>query len=216
MTTATIATTVTTTFEESKKKALFALDIEGSGASFAHNGIVAIGWCVGTMDGAILEKKRISVALKNRSFESRCVTQYWEKPAQAAQLKVFEKEALEPAEAMKQFIASVDRFEDMYDLVILTDNAAYDVAWLNYYLDLYLGRHPLSYKKDQSTYRPIAEPRGFAMARKMKSSNQASWTFDMEKYNAGLTKLKSLTLHDHWPENDAEHIYRKTLLLCDC
>ena len=203
--------------EAKKEKALFALDIEGSGASFAHNGIVAIGWCVGTMDGRILEKKRVSVALQKRGFESRCKTQYWDKPEQAAQLKVFEKEALEPIEAMKQFIASVDRFEDTHDLVILTDNASYDIAWLNYYLDLYLARNPLSYKKDQMTYRSIAEPKGFALSRKLKhNSNGSSWTFDMDKYKMGAAKLKALALHDHWPENDAENIYRRTLLLCEC
>jgi hypothetical protein len=198
------------------EKVLFALDIEGSGASFSQNGIVAIGWCVGKMDGKILEKKRVSVALQKRGFEPRCKTQYWDNPAQAAQLEVFKKEALEPVEAMKQFIASVDRFEDSYDVIILTDNAAYDVAWLNYYLDLYLGRNPLSYKKDQMTYRPIAEPKGFAMSRKMKFNSNENWSFDMEKYKDGLTKLKIMSLHDHWPENDAENIYRKTLLLCEC
>jgi hypothetical protein len=201
---------------EKKDKVLFAVDIEGSGSSFGQNGIVAIGWCVGDLHGRVLEKKRVSLKLHRRTFEPRCLTEYWSKPAQAAQLAVFQSEALEPAAAMKIFIDAVDSFESRYDLVILTDNPSYDIAWLNYYLDHYLGRSPLNYMKDQTTYRGVRDVFQFAFYRKMKQAEaggQGKWFFDMEKYKAGLDKLKEANLHDHWPENDAEYIFRKTILL---
>lgn len=201
---------------EAKEKVLFAVDIEGSGASVSKNGIVAIGWCVGDLKGNVLEKRRVSVKLQNRLFEPRCVNQYWTKPEQAAQLQVFLREAVDPYEAIRLFMSAVDSFEDKYDVTILSDNPAYDIAWLNSYIDTFLGRNPLLYQKDQTTYRGVAEPKAWAMSRKMRAQPSGSWSFNMDKYNAGLEDLKRTAPHDHWPENDAEAILRKTLLLLAC
>jgi len=194
-----------------KQKVLFAVDIECSGGSFSQNGIIAIGYCVGTLDGQVLEKKRISMSLLKRVFEPRCWNEYWVKPKQAEQLKEFQKYEVHPFVAMTQFISAVDRYEDKYDVTILTDNPAYDIAWLNMYLDLYLGRLALAYTKNQ-VYRGVKDPYEWAMKRKIKTG--VPWSFNTYKYNSEIAKLKEL--HDHWPENDAESIFRQALLLDGC
>jgi len=93
----------------------------------------------------------------------------------------------------------------------LTDNPAYDIAWLNMYLDLYLGRLALAYTKNQ-VYRGVKDPYEWAMKRKIKTG--VPWSFNTYKYNSEIAKLKEL--HDHWPENDAESIFRQALLLDGC
>lgn len=202
--------------QQVKEKVLFAVDIEGSGASLSKNGIVAIGWCVGDLKGNVLEKRRVSVKLQNRIFEPRCQEQYWSKPEQAAQLVVFQREGIDPYEAIRLFMAAVDSYEDKYEVVMLSDNPAYDIAWLDSYIDTFLGRNPLLYFRDQVSYRGIKEPKGWAMLRKIKANPNGKWSFDMDKYTAGKEMLKKTTPHDHWPENDAESIYRQTLLLLEC
>ena len=204
-----------------KDKILFTVDIEGSGASISKHGIVSIGWCVGDLKGNVFEKRRVSLKLQNRVFEERCLTEYWSKPEQKHQLEVFQREAVEPYDGIAAFMKAVDSYEDKYDVVILSDNPAYDVAWLDSYIDTYLGRNPLLYKKDQRTYRGIAEPKGWVFSRQLKNASAGAkgskiFVFDAGKYLQGLETLKTTCPHDHWPENDAENIYRRTLLMLQC
>ena len=201
-----------------KEKILFAVDIEGSGALLSQHAIIAIGWCVGNMEGKILEKKRVSLKIPfNKGFEVRCLEQYWKKDkTQMLQLATFTTEAVDPETAMKTFIERVRFYDNDYDVSIVTDNPSYDIMWINYYLDVYLNHMPLNYYSDQASYRGITDPMNFGIRYKIKKDKEeTSFVFNKTKYFEEMDNFKKSGIHDHWPENDAEGIYKKTLMICN-
>ena len=204
-----------------KPLVLVAVDDEGTGSRMSVNGMVAIGWYIGHITGEKIDKGRISLALGPRQFELRCVEQYWAakdkdgKQPQMEQLKVFQKEAVDPKVGMQKFIDMIDKLEDKFELAFISDNPAYDFGFINHYLDVYLNRGPLSVKKDQTSYRPLYDIASFALEYTVKKANGASLVFDTRKYIAHMTRIDAEN-HDHWPENDAEGIYRQTLATCAC
>src|ERR1700744_5540510 len=143
------------------KIGILAVDIETSGSSILKHGIIAIGYCLGDNKGNVIIKKRIHVKLDTgKIFEKRCMETFWNKNLD--KLEILKQNAKEPKNAITEFINDIDSFEDEYDLRIITDNASFDIGFLNYYLELYLDRLPLSYKKDQKTYRPIYDTDSYA------------------------------------------------------
>ena len=118
-----------------------------------------------TMDPAkLITKGRVNLDKEGRQFELRCATEYWAKvdkkdgnTAPTGTVRMFEQTAVHPAEGMKDFMSEVDRLEEEYDIVFISDNPVFDFSWINYYLDVYLHRTPLAYKKDRKSYRSLKD-----------------------------------------------------------
>jgi hypothetical protein len=199
--------------QEEKPRALFAVDIECSGPHLVQHGIVAIGWCVGDASGRVLEKQRVSLSLDGKTFGAETKAEYWDRPEQAAQLAQFMREAIAPKEAMQRFIAAVDKWEETHRVSIVSDNPAYDVKWLDYYLAFFLNRYPLAYTKEKR-YRGITEDRSMVVSKRTRRAGK--WVFDNDKYAFGKELLRTTVPHNHWPENDAEYIYHHALLHDRC
>ena len=178
-----------------KPKMIVAVDIETSGPSVLRNGILAIGFCLGDMKGSVIQKKRIHVALDDHhTFDERCLTDFWDKPANKKVLETIQVNTSPPAKAIREFVQAIDTFDEHYQVSLVSDNPTFDFYFLNYYLDYYLKRKPLNYMFGE-IYRSLIDSKSF-----------------LRRY-LGCNYRKSMQLkfhgvkHDHFPENDAEYIY---------
>lgn len=170
-----------------KPAMVLAVDIETSGPRVLQNGILAIGMCLGTVHGRVLDKHRIDVKLDmNRVFDTQCMEDFWNKTGPKQVLDVIRQHPLSPKAAIEEFVRRVDSYDTMYDLIIISDNPTFDLYFLNYYVEYYLQRKPLNYKFGEH-YRKLVD------AGSMRRKKQL--------------RLPPGVKHDHFPENDAEYIY---------
>src|SRR5689334_2010902 len=135
---------------------IMAVDIETGGQLIGSAPIVAIGWCLGGLDGHVLLKGRVSLRYDDHHrFEKKCLEEYWYATAtQKAQLETFRAEAVTIKEGLALFMNQVRAAEVQFDnLYLVSDNPAFDFGFLNYYLAHYLGVLPLSYRVSDGKYR---------------------------------------------------------------
>lgn len=219
--------------ESQKEKRIVAVDIETSGCMVTKHGIIALGYCVGdipretptkklTFDFAesIIPtvsytsgtstttrqyKKRICMKLTGKTFEQRCKEEYWDKHPEM--LEELTKDALEPEVGIRQFMDDIDKLEEKYELIFISDNSAFDFAFINYYIEYYLDRRPLSYVSGGTTYRPLFDTDAYARGA-LGQDYTDLWTYDEEVMKKFNITLPEGVKHDHYPENDAEYIYR--------
>lgn len=199
-----------------KNKKMFAVDIETGGQLIGSAPIVAIGWCSGPIsgDGKLLLKGRVSLKYdEHHRFEKRCLEEYWyASPTQKAQLETFRAEAVPIKEALGQFLAALKAAEEHFgNLYVVSDNPAFDFAFLNYYLAHYLGALPLSYRVLDGKYRGQLADEWYVV-RKVTRNRFAVVPSTVERIKK---RVSEAVPHDHWPENDAHHIYLTTVMLCD-
>ncbi|AYV79647.1 MAG: hypothetical protein Faunusvirus33_1 [Faunusvirus sp.] len=191
---------------DERKLAYLAVDIETSGSCYAKHMIVSIGVFAGLSDGTKILKQRISLKeVDDKKFwESRCLKQFWSQKCNQENLLVFTAEAIDVKKGMADFMKIVDDLESLYKLRILSDNSSFDIAYLNYYIQHFLGRNPLCYMKDQETYRSIVDTHSFL--RGVTFADHGRNLSDEElivKYGLAITAE-----HDHRPDNDAHHIFQ--------
>lgn len=185
-----------------KITAILSLDIETSGCNLVENGIISIGYCLGDLDGNVLKKGRFGFDLEDKTFEERCYTQFWANNLEI--LKTLKSEAKPIKEQLLNFIKLVDEFDEKYDLRIISDNKDFDLGFINYYLAKYLNRNPLNYKLGthyRNTYDTDSYSRGV-----LNLNYENPWTSDkdiMEKFNFTVD-----CLHNHYPDDDAEYIFK--------
>jgi hypothetical protein len=186
----------------SGKDLIVSLDVEATGDNIAENELVSLGYCIGDFNGKIYEKGRVSLKFDEKKMEQRCYDEYWSKHLD--QLEVFKKEATDPKLAMDKFVSVLESYEVCNNLYILTDNPAYDIAYTNIYLKRHTKRRNLQYQNDK--YRGVYDILELALER-----SPESFTYDKNKLKQANNKIS--VKHDHWPENDAEYNYRKTLAM---
>ncbi|XWV26889.1 hypothetical protein QJ857_gp0161 [Tupanvirus soda lake] len=190
-----------------KQIVLFAIDIETNGPNMFQHEIISIGYCVGNINGKVFEKHRINFKYTS-AFSDSC-WKFWSKFADV--LNDLKKDALEPQLAIKEFIDVLDRYDDAYDVRIITDNPSYDTSFINFYLNRYLNRNPINYiKGNDDQYRCIFDTDSYSRgALKMDYTNP--WIHD-----GNIIKKLNLNFdanHSHYPDEDAEYIYKFHLAL---
>lgn len=191
---------------------ILAVDIETGGQLIGTAPIVAIGMCLGGLDGRVHSKLRVSLKYEeHHRFEKRCLQEYWyATPTQKAQLETFRSEAVDIKEGLGKFLDVVKAAEARFEkLFLVSDNPAFDFAFLNYYLAHYLGRLPLSYKVTDGSYRGQLGDEWYVV-RKLTRNRFAVLPSTVEQV---AKRVSEVVAHDHWPENDAHHIYLTTVLL---
>lgn len=194
-----------------------AIDVECRGDDAMRNGIVSIGVCVGRIDRTeVLEKVRFDLQpmyyteylqfeqVYQQKFEDRCLREFWSKNQD--KLAVMKKNAIDPLLAIRKFRALLDKWDDKknWEAVIISDNVAYDCRMVNHYLSVD-GLQSLSYDSN-GNYRPIFDTDSYARGVE-KMGYKDLWVMDgdlVKKYQLDVDTDK----HDHFPENDAEVIYR--------
>ncbi len=190
------------------KSVIFAIDIETSGPHLFNNAIISIGYCVGDLDGNILRKHRISLVPENRTFDETCYSEFWVKHLDV--LTVLNNEAVPIKVGLTQFLGELDYYDNLYNIILLSDFPVFDIGFINTYIGFYLGRLPLYYKLgNPEEYRPIFDSDNFSRGL-LRMTYEDMWVSDThvrEKLNFSNTITR-----DHYPENDAEYIYTQHLV----
>lgn len=175
-----------------KKTRICAIDIETSGPSVLKNGILAIGICVGDLQGNVIKKIRINFELdEKKEFDNICYDNFWSKPHKQKVLTVLKKNCLKEDIAIAKFVSIIDDLDSKYSMVMISDNPAFDFYFINYYLELYLSRKPIHYALGRH-YRNLIDT---------KSTLKALGKKYQDFVFLGVK-------HDHFPENDAEYIFK--------
>jgi hypothetical protein len=184
---------------------ILSADIETTGGFLAENEIVSLGYVFGDFSGNVVKKNRISFYYDEKKVEQRCMREYWSD--HAGQLEMFRREAIDPETGIKKFMQDLTEYEKSHDVIILTDNSAFDVAFLNIYIRKYAGPdcRILQYQGDR--YRGVYDILELVMER-----SPDKFIYDKKNSKNAVSKITSVS-HDHWPENDAEFNYRKCLAL---
>jgi len=189
--------------------ALLAIDIETNGPSTRHNSILSIGWCLGGLDGKVLVKRRVDLKpQKKKSMDPYTQRTFWD--ARAETLSALQINAMEPATAIRIFLRELDAYDRIFSLRVLTDNPAFDMAFINEYVQWFVDRPPIAFKfGDKSKYRPIYDTDSFNRAF-LCQSHENAWTMDADVEEKLGVRVRAA---DHFPENDAEHIYELHVLV---
>lgn len=178
---------------------IFAFDIETRGKSPSRHGIVSCGVCIGTTDGKILLKTRYNVTKEpGQSFEPRCKDEFWSK--HKGLLEELSDNQLTHQDFARQFRKVLDSFDAQYDVYLLSDNPTFDAGFINHYLDQ-AGLDSMQYKADGKTYRSVHDSDSYARG-VMGYGFDRPWVSDKD-LGVPLPDIPA-----HYPENDAERIYR--------
>lgn len=195
---------------EGHKNIIFALDIETRGMSAKHHGILSIGICIGSADEEkVLFKTRFDLKpLVGQTMEQRCHDEFWAKHQDLyAELT---KAPMDAKSQMGEFRQLLDQYHSSCDSVyIVSDNPTFDFGIVNYYLQEF-GHLPLSYKRDESgklCYVPLHDSDSYARGA-MRYGFSEQWLSDEKVIKNYRLTLSKEEMHNHFPENDAEFIYR--------
>lgn len=136
---------------------LIAFDVEGTGNSFARHAMVELGAVAYCADRPHDQLEQFSIAInipKGRTWELRCLEEFWLKDKKSdlahKARRIDRGVGHEPAIAMKKFISWVlgvvtNRAGGDYSRIrFISDNAAYDAAWVGLYLCEYADHEPLT------------------------------------------------------------------------
>lgn len=187
--------TTVITAKDTTKTICLAIDIEKCGDSPMNHPVLAIGTCVGTDDGEVLEKKTWCLwPFPGQVMEPRCLKEFWDPRPEL--LKKIASCAVPPLPALIEFNTWLNGLAERHGagkVRILSDNPAFDIGTLDFVLCTRGIRDmPLRYLGDD-TYRSITDPSEMI-------GGQGS-----QKLVDGW--IGARVQHDHWPENDAEYIY---------
>lgn len=179
---------------------VLAIDIETSGCSFKQHGIVSVGASLQDQNSNELDSFQMNLALpEGCRYEERCVKEFWSENKEIHDF--VQQNAITPKEAMHKFCAFLTEVETRFpELIVLSDNPSFDIAWLNLYLDEYTDRLPLNYAENM-TYRIIWDT--YSMQKVLlcqRGDFESSWELP-EKLG-----FKSKWPADHNPLNDARTI----------
>ena len=134
-----------------KGKVYLGFDVETTGQYLGRNAMVALGMKL--LDDEMNELDHCSVCLKEdgREREQRCMDEFWAN--HEARFKEICEKAVDPQIAMGIVVDWLVDVEKKYDgqLVLVTDNPGFDVAWINYYLSMYTKRPTLYYGLSKKT-----------------------------------------------------------------
>jgi DNA polymerase III epsilon subunit-like protein len=133
---------------------VLAFDVEASGSSLTQNGIVSIGASLQDKNSNELMYFQVNLSLpRGRIYEEYCLENFWLKNSEA--YNFVNQNPQHPKIAMKQFCEFLEFAEEKYpNLILVSDNPSFDIAWLNFYIAKYTERFPINYSTNKN-YRMI-------------------------------------------------------------
>lgn len=156
---------------------LLVIDIETTGQNRFQHWMPCFAAAVVLQDGSSPTEGQFICYLQqppNTGWDEVCVRKFWRnrKKAVGGQLLVERLEAeaercgrWEPALAMSRFVGWLERTVKRWpSLQVASDNPAYDIAWIDHYLQLYCPRAP-SMSYCTGDWRPILDIRSYAAGR---------------------------------------------------
>lgn len=189
------------------------VDVETTGQYLSINAIVALGAVV--MDEQFNELETFVGYFKipeEHVWEKRCVDEFWSK--NQLMLDKFKKNAANLDLVMKSFaewLSLLDtKFKD--NLVVVSDNVGFDIAWINQYLSLYTYRPSLYYRwcdvQKKYVYRRIWDTDSVMHGALLATTGKViEWNVE-----SALEVQNDRWKNDHDPLNDARNVVANYIL----
>lgn len=132
--------------EIENEKVYMGIDVETTSQYLSNGAMIALGAVVMDAGGKTLHTFKVCLAVPPyKGWEPRCLAEFWlhHETLKAA----IERDAIDAEKAMRGFARWLNLMDLVYGdrLVLLTDNPAFDVAWINLYLHQYTNRPSLYY-----------------------------------------------------------------------
>lgn len=189
----------------SKPDVVVAVDIEKIGCKLKLP-VVSVGFIVGTSEGKLLEKTRISLGSGDYSqwqddveFQ-RCKTEFWDK--QPGLLETFHKESVPISTGLAQIAAYVDSLYQRFKIQRwLSDNPAFDLGHLDHQL-AQVREYPIRHAPD-GEYHSVVDPT--EQIKGLPPLYQRDINAKMADFWKGRVK--------HMPDDDAEGIWWQYVLV---
>lgn len=184
---------------------VLAIDIETSGSLLGHNGILSIGASLQNLDRKEIESFFVNMQLVDgRSFEESCRRDFWDK--NPIILEFVSQQAVHPTQGMKAFGAFIDNAQRTYpNLIVVSDNPSFDIAWIDYYLSVYGDRKPLRYNAIDGKYDMIWDAASVQKTWCSMKIPGADFLSPLKGHKEALG-LEHTVPKDHNPLNDARNI----------
>lgn len=179
-----------------------AVDIETLGAWYCHP-VVAVGFAIGDHKGNILETKLFTISAnwkpcsQGGDMEDRCYNEFWSKHPDM--MRVYQKDAVEPPIAWNMINEFINNLEKKYPdkkIKFLTDNAAFDIARIDFNLEKYCKRLPMRLSTT-GKYRALYGADDMLAMLPPRARKEADKVID------------TIVIHDHNPVNDATYVYHQ-------
>ncbi len=121
------------------------IDRNGNASTWLGYIISSIGWISGiTVVLCVIAMQYISKFA--RGWEGRCILEFWSKNTKT--LDMIKSKMKDPASEMKRFERWLNRIDLEYGdtLIVVSDNAGFDFAWIDTYLSEYTKRYSIYYR----------------------------------------------------------------------
>jgi hypothetical protein len=169
---------------------------------------MAIGVCIlDRENGNVLFKKAYYLGLEpNTQHDPTTWSEFWSKNIPVLNEIMDRARNTTPGTAMRELIHDIDEYGTNENLIMVSDNPAYDLPWILDRIQGYLGGQSDRTRSilQQKTYSMPVSTECYARG-VMKGTGDKTRDEDMLKY-LGLEKLPDGIVHDHRPENDAHKI----------
>lgn len=198
---------------------MLVIDIEGRGRSASRNGIISIGVCVGVSGASpypcVVEKRRFDLQpFTEQDMDPKCKREFWDKQPPHL-LELLQQNAVPPMAGINAFRSYLDEWHAKATLYIVSDNPAYDFAFIDAYLDR-AGLPTLAYHFNAArdlVFSALHDADSYARGFRLQEPHDP-WVSNKELIQTlnlvtrDPTDLEMPTLVAHLPEDDAEEIYR--------
>lgn len=196
---------------------IVSLDIEKSGSGLKKHDIVAFGYTFAdSLTQEILSKRTISLKPQkgnDYNFEADCYKYFWSKYPEL--LQKFKDNAVEITVGLQTFIDDFEKHAKNYnDIVIVTDNPAFDVGSFDYYLEEYLDHKSLHYHPHTNSYQVVMCTDSLQIGFQRKTIDKGAWASDNDTLKMMDVDPTTLCVHSHDPSDDAHHIMQMYFLIC--
>jgi len=199
-------------------KILF-VDIETCGSDLLKNDMLCFGACIGNPATMQIEDtfeaylKPANFASGTFCWEARCLREFWEHADNVAAkeriLQRIKEEGVSAADAMTKFRDWINNRpqEERDKLVIYTDTAGFDIAFLDRYLSE-ANQPAMNYIID-GAYRPVFCSTSFHFGVAKHLPNEGLWGAEkaaLKSLGSDVSRLdQNPFVADHTPLNDARH-----------
>ena len=164
-----------------------AFDVEAGGPGLEHP-IVSVGCCYGTSPKNFT-KKRWTFDFNETDFDPKCKSEFWDK--NILLLQKFKEESHHNWHDINNFLEDLEKKYPLtnFKWVIVSDNPAYDLGKIDYYLHKFCARLPVRYS-NHGDYRWVSDP------------SEQSRFFPNKSLITNYVNQHAQ--HTHFPDEDAE------------
>lgn len=204
---------------------IISFDAECSGGNLETHAMVELGAAAVKFSDKVVislgEWGSVMSVPDGRGWDADCVDNFWNTtPALKAKKEVVEKTPISPVTAMSQFVAWVEFIVkhcaggDSSRVRFVTDNSAFDSAWVGLYLSKFADHEPLPtfFGKFQAVIDTSSYHQGLARIDHVEERKRKRGTGHFSEDKACREALKvpddivSVVPHDHNPVHDAQNI----------